>query len=191
MINKNIENSSHLENLDMFGLNFNFKVDGNEKFQTKFGTFLTIFYILFSIGLFLSFGQDLYLRRNPKVIYNSKVVSYEEENFSNRNFTFAFRIEDIAGNLIVNDSNYSFDVSYFQMKLNDKGEWENILLESFPFRRCQELNYTKQKEEFYNFSLAYWFCFDFDFMKLGGYWDGNFIYGLNINTRQCQYSKNN
>jgi len=191
MINQNIYNPSYLELLDVFGLKFNFKVDGSENLKTRFGSFLTIFYSLFTIALFLSFGVDLYQRKNPRVIHNSKIFPKEEINLSNQNFTLAFRVQDNAVKLVVNDSLFSMEAIYFQYKKNENEVWEPNKVKYLNYRLCQEENSTKEKEEFYNFSLSSWFCLDFENINLGGNWDGDFVNGIIINTKQCQYSKNN
>jgi len=190
MINEKPYKPTFFENLDSFRLNFNFKIDKKENIRTKLGAIISLLYILLVASLFFGFGLDLYLRRNPRVSTNSKMEEYKETIFSNKNFTFAFRVEDQTGKIVVNDSIISLEVAYFQYAINENGVWENIFGQLHPFRRCNELNTTKEKEKIYNISLASWYCLDFENLKMGGNWNGNFVYGLLINTKQCQYSKN-
>jgi len=190
MINDNFHEPSFFEYLDVIGLKFNFKVDGKEQYRTKFGAFLTIFYVFFSIGLFFGFGVDLYQRKNPKVSYNNKIIPHEDIYLSNHNFTLAFRVEDYLAKMVINESIFHHELTYYKFVLKENGEWENVLGQLLPVYRCQDLNNTKITEEFYNISLASWYCVDFNNLTMGGNWDGNFVYGLLINTKQCQFSKN-
>jgi hypothetical protein len=57
-------------------------------------------------------------------------------------------------------------------------------------KKCNELPYTKEKEQAFNISLESWYCLDFDNITLGGNWDGNFVYGIELFTKQCDENKN-
>jgi hypothetical protein len=59
-----------------------------------------------------------------------------------------------------------------------------------PNRKCKDLPYTQEKEQTFNISLESWYCLDFDNVTLGGNWDGNFVYGFEIFTKQCDENKN-
>ena len=176
--------------IDFFGLSYNFNIDGEETHKTNSGAFFTIFYFVIIIGLFFGFGVDLYQRKRPKVSNSNKIVDYQETMLSNNNFTFAFRVEDRTGAMIQNDSIVSLELTYFYYIMGKDGAWKSIFSDILPFKKCGEFNLTKEKEVFYNISLASWYCVDFDNFKIGGNWDGNFVYGLIVNTKQCQYSKN-
>jgi len=190
MINQKFYEPSLFEYLDVIGLKFTFKVDGKENYRTNFGAFLSILYLFLLIGLFFVFGIDLYQRKNPKVSYNNKIVPHEEIYLSNHNFTLAFRVEDYLAKMIVNESIFHHELAYYKFVLKENGEWENVLGQLPTIQRCQDLNSTKGTEEFYNISLASWYCIDFNNLIMGGNWDGDFVYGLLINTKQCQFSKN-
>jgi len=178
-----------LENLDLFGLNFNFQADGQQSFRTRCGAVLTIIYICITFGLFMGFGMDLYNRKHPKVSNNSKLVQYEKTDIDNKNFTFAFRVEDRSGKEVINSSIVNLELTYFNYIINSKGQWEAIFSDFHPFVRCADLKDIKQKEQSFNVSLLSWYCIDFEDLKMGGNWDGNFVYGLLINTKQCSEDK--
>ena len=87
-------NSSFLLNIDVFGIGYNFQVNGRDKFKTLSGVIMTIFYAIIFSALFMGFGIDLYQRKRPKVSSNTKIQDFEEIPLSNKNFTYAYRIED-------------------------------------------------------------------------------------------------
>ena len=183
--------SNLINYIDFFGLSYNFTIDKKDKLKTTTGAIFSIFFILITISLFFGFGIDLYQRKRPKISNNSKLTIPQEKTFSNNNFTFAFRVEDRLGAMVQNDSIVSLDISYHHYVMNERGVWNLIFSEITPYKKCNEFNYTSEKEAFYNISLASWYCIDFDNFKLGGYWDTSFVYGFIINTKQCKYSKNN
>ena len=122
MINKKTYKYNFFKSLDFFGLDFNFSIDGHEKFKTTSGAVLTFLYIILTIGLFFGFGVDLYQRKRPKVSNNNKIIPYEEIGLSNNNFTFAFRVEDRQAAMVKNDSVISIELTYFYYVMED-GKW--------------------------------------------------------------------
>jgi len=133
--------------------------------------------------------MDLYQRKRPRVSNNNKIVPYEETIIDNKNFTFAFRVEDRYGKEVINSSIVNLELTYFLYVMNSQGEWENTFEGLYPFVRCASLKDIKEKERFFNHSLQSWHCIDFKDFKMGGNWDGNFVYGLLINTKQCSAEK--
>jgi hypothetical protein len=173
-----------LSSIDSFGINYSFLVNGNEKLKTASGAMITIIYLVILIGLFMGFGIDLYERKKPKVSLNTDATEYSEVKLSNKNFTYAFRLEDKSGLRMEDESKVYQEVGYIHYRI-ENGTWSHKFEKRLPNKRCFELPYTREKEEYYNISLQGWNCIDFDNITLGGNWDGNFVYGLVIYTKQC------
>jgi hypothetical protein len=173
--------------LDIFGIGYNFLVDGKNKKKTMGGALLSLLYGFIFIGLFFGFGMDLYQRKRPKVSFNTVIGDYKEIPLSNKNFTYAYRIEDTLGKIVTDESIIRLETYYFKFTLVN-GEWINNIQKIMTNKRCREVAYTKEKEKYYNLSLNDWYCLDFDNITLGGNWDGNFVYGFLINTYQCSNS---
>jgi hypothetical protein len=179
--------SSLFKELDIFGVGYNFLVDGKNKKKTVGGALLSILYGFIFIALFFGFGMDLYQRKRPKVSFSTVIGEYHEIPLSNKNFTYAYRVEDSVGKLVTDESIIYHNVHYFKFTLVD-GEWVNDFENILPNKRCREVAYTEEKEKYYNISLNDWYCIDFDNVTLGGNWDGNFLHGFQINTNQCSNS---
>jgi hypothetical protein len=179
-----------LTSLDIFGITFNFRYNGESKYKTKIGGLLTIVYLIIIFSLFMGFGIDLYERKNPRVSFNTKMEPYEQRNLSNQNFTLAYRIEDQSGQMVERSEIIYIELSIYSTKLLDTGVWDELKFNIQEPRRCKELPSTTEKEKYYNISLQQWYCVDFDNVTLGGNWDGNFVNGLQINTYQCQNKTN-
>ena len=126
------------KNMDIFGLNFQFKADGRENFRTMWGVVFSIIYVCITIGFFFGFGIDLYQRKLPRVSNNSKLVQYEETTLSNENFTFAFRVEDQIGRQVINSSIVNLEVTYFLYEMSSKGQWEISFGGLYPLVRCEQ-----------------------------------------------------
>lgn len=84
---------SSINYLDIFGVGFNFLVDGRYKQKTMGGAILFLLYFFIFIGLFFGFGIDLYQRKRPKVSFNTVIKDYNEVSLSNKNFTCSYRVE--------------------------------------------------------------------------------------------------
>jgi hypothetical protein len=176
--------------LDIFGVEFNFLTNGREKNRTISGAFLAIIYFLIVVLLFVQFGVDLYERKNPKVSTNVEIAPYTPVQLSNKNFTFAYRIEDESGNIFVDETVASPKLYFFFNELVN-GSWVERYLKKPANRRCHDFPDYKQKEAYYGISLASWYCFNFDNYTWGGNWDGNFVNGFMVNIEQCMNSTAN
>lgn len=188
---KQKKKTSWLYDLDIFGLTYNFNLEGNELIKSNLGLIFSCCYMIIVIALFFGFGVDLYQRKMPMVSFNNKLSAYEEAKLSNSNFTLAFRLEDTNGLWLRNDSIAYLELLYYKFVLNAQGEWEEVLNGLRPYKKCAEINSINEISRRFNLSLESWFCLDFDELDtLGGFWDGTFLYGLKINARQCSNAKN-
>jgi hypothetical protein len=185
--NKNLNTKIPFFNkIDVFGIDYKFLINGEEKYKTNLGAWLTLLYIIINVGLFLGFGVDLYNRAKPKVSINSQIGTYEPIRLNNENFTYAYRVENRTAAIQLDTSIVYLELVYFYFTLTN-GSWVTEVYEiSQSNKRCHELPFYKEKELNYNISLENWYCLDFDnITTLGGGWDGNFVWGLQINTKQC------
>jgi hypothetical protein len=170
--------------LDIFGFEFNFLTNGREKNRTISGALLTIFYSLIVVLLFVQFGVDLYERKNPKVSTNLEIAPYTPVQLSNKNFTFAYRIEDVNGKFFL-DETVAFPKFYFLSYELKNGLWVEKFVNEQANRRCHDFPDYKEKEAYYGISLDSWYCVNFDNYTWGGFWDGNFVNYFQVNIEQC------
>ena len=110
----------------MFGLRYELLIKGETKFKTSNCAYLTILYCLIVIGLFIGFGVDCKMRRNPKVIFNKNFKEYKNIKVNNQNTTQSFRIENFNKILYKNDSLHDFHISIKKFKLEKQsGIWND------------------------------------------------------------------
>lgn len=165
---------SYFNQIDTFGTEYSFLINGNRTYKTPIGAWVTLFYIFLVIGLFFGFGVDLYQRKNPKVSLNSENAPYEKVKLSNQNFTYAYRIEDKDGNLKVDDSMFGLKINFESLEIIN-GSWESLSKSEQSAKRCYDIPGYEEKEKIFNISLKSWYCLDFDNKTWGGGWDGNFV----------------
>ena len=146
------------------------------------------------LGLFFSFGIDLYLRKNPNVTLNNIVSdNYEYVYVNNSNATLAYRIEDVNRGFYKNSSIIQdFILTILSYQLNSQGEWELLSKKTIQPKMCKDLPNIYEIQENYDKDLTYWYCIDFnEINSIGGNWDGNFLRYLRIDTPQCTNSTSN
>ena len=158
--------------IDIYGTIYNFTIHEKSKHDTVIGGISTIITGALIILCFISLGKDLFLRINPKYFYQKySAKNYPIINLSNDELFFAVRMEDVNGSFV----NHS---DYFNITLNSYQGSGPITL---PVKNCSELKNTKKRfEGFNNKVLEGLICFDLTNVSIGGYWDINLTYYLNI-----------
>lgn len=191
--NSNQHRQSLYSKLDLFGIGYNFMINGQDKYKTNTGASLTILLSFILIALFMGFGVNLYQRNSPNVSMNSEIGEYTKINLTNSNFTYAYRIEDTNGDMLIDPTILHLEVFHIHYVYNvTLNTWQEIFINQMEPTRCYDIEGIKEKEELLNFSLKNWYCMDFkDNFKMGGNWDGNFTYSWQVNTIQCTNSTEN
>ena len=142
------KNNSCFNKLDIFGIEYNFLINGNKSYKTSLGAMMTLFYIFLVIGLFFGFGIDLYQRKNPKVSLNSQNFPYEPVQLSNQNFTYAYRIEDVDG-IMQTDKSIVTMKEYFKRYEIINGSWVEKYTNVRNPQRCYDFPGYEEKEKIY------------------------------------------
>ena len=65
--------------MDLFGLKPKLYFQGRERSGTNFGIFLSGVFVALTILCFFYFGQDLYFKTNPTIIYNEQYEGWPEK----------------------------------------------------------------------------------------------------------------
>jgi hypothetical protein len=163
------------KNLDIIGKEIQFKVENNEKYQTKFGGFLTLLLAVVSLISLWFFGNDIIYREKPVTTMKEFLQpQYEYRTLNNSNFFFAIRFTDFYG-IFVTDPRIlvpMFKYEYYEIN-NNTGELENLKSELMEISYCNEThakNETLDKE-----NLRYYYCADLNRNNytIGGDWNSN------------------
>lgn len=188
-----------LEIIDIFGRPFNFTINGQLKFKTLFGGFLSIIYLAACFCLTFVFAKDFFERTHPKVIDQLlELTEYPIRYVANDNFTVAWRIEDESGNVMNNVDDILFPkTEYHNYKLSNKNGaslFEKVKSEYIPSRKCEKISKTLEHTFKKEFSVSQWNCLDFsdsNSQKMGGYWNTEFLHYLSFGLITCDESKEN
>jgi len=178
-------NKNCFSKLDFFGTSFTFMIDGSEKYYTKTGAFLTTLFFFFTVTMFFGFGMDLFQRKNPRVSLNREIGEYISYNISNKDFIYAYRIEDSKG-LLYDDKSIAYTEVFYGFSVLVNGSWILKNYTKLLTKKCSDIEDIKDQQSYFNISLQNWYCIDFNNLTLGGFWDGNFVKGLQIRVHQCK-----
>lgn len=159
MIHKKFE---ILLDFDLFGVNPSLYFKGKTKFGTKFGLFLTTLLLSFTSFCFAFFGQDLYFRLNPLIMYN-EIYNPFPEGIS----------IDPEINPILIELNSIMPIQYYsdpkiinmnvsQVTINQTKNGTKMTSENFRMETCRRDHFDKLDEKtkkyFLNLDLNSFFC---------------------------------
>ena len=176
--------------IDLYGIPYSFTVFNELLYKTATGGTMTILTILLNAFCFYYFGKDFYNRQNPAFVSQaSKSEDYQKFNISKDDLLMAIRVEDA-------DSNPYNITGIFQIEAYYKGyEVKNntsilIFKKSMDKINCGEINSTNMRLNTKK-DLKKMECLKFNNTVLGGYYDGDFTYYLQITLKPCINSTSN
>ena len=179
-----------LKKIDLYGIPYSFTVFNELLYKTATGGTMTILTILLNAFCFYYFGKDFYNRQNPAFVSQaSQSENYQKFNISRDDLLMAIRVEDA-------DSNPFNITGIFQIEAYYKGyEVKNntsilIFKNSMDKINCAEINSTNLRLNTKK-DLSKMDCLKFNNTVLGGYWDGDFTYYLQITLKPCINSTSN
>ncbi|CAK75911.1 unnamed protein product (macronuclear) [Paramecium tetraurelia] len=103
-----------LNELDLFGCEIKWRIDGDQKFKSKFGSFISLCLFAFLTYSFYLFILEMNEGKNASL--NSKDALLQENQgltFGPTDFLFSVGIVDTYGNYIQNDMNKIFSVIFY------------------------------------------------------------------------------
>jgi hypothetical protein len=176
-----------LQNIDIFGKRFGFKLKNEETFKTVFGGVLTVFTLTVILIFSIFMGQDFYYRINPSVYINTSVPENYDPPIllTPENFTIAWRIEGLDRNP-VNITNIIYPVTTnIHFKRNDNG----MAISRIDFLKPTKCNAENSKMEAFNKfnKIEDWYCMDSTKgnLSLGGFFDGDYVSAINVMLLLC------
>jgi len=87
-----------MKHLDIYGVQYEFKFFGYDQYNSLFSFVLSMLTMASIIVMTFTFGADLYLKQNPKIMTQFAIPDPERDNFDNsQNFTIAWSIVDEKG----------------------------------------------------------------------------------------------
>jgi len=147
-----------LQRIDMLGPVINFKINGHMILKSNFGGFITLLIFILSVGAFIGFGRDLFLRENPIVLFNK--LENDSPSFTITDMNFLFAVYDQFSDLGFEEFERKF-VGYMEY-YEYMGDGTNIDGSTDPnnnhfFEKCSPEALAKWDGYFYNDKSLY-FC---------------------------------
>ena len=186
-----------LEEIDIFGHDFNFSVFNKKQHRTYVGGILSLLTICCTFVSTLYFGKDFYFRTNPMIV-NDRIQypTYPQYKIDSSNFVFGFRVEDSKLNFFNESSFFEFKVIYnnSNMTRNQNGtitEYDapviNLNYSKCDIKKFINLNFTSNDTvDYLNF-----YCIEFPSnLMMGGYWTANYTQYIDINLVNCNPDNN-
>lgn len=136
---------NQVKQIDIFGADFSITIENSRKMKTTYGALMTVLTFCFFVFVVISFGDDFYNRKNPKVIIQRKVLS-DEELYDLNNSTVKSRVLIFKVTKLLDDiSNFLVDASIPYSFQNNK-----------TYGMVQSCNHTWVLETFYpdDFSIG-------------------------------------
>jgi len=172
-----------IQSLDFFGNENKFNLNGKLIYKTTLGGFITLFLAFASIVLAWYFGQDIYLRVNPKYILNTaftKSTPFMTLDLSS--FFFAIRIENEKGEIFDDPRYFTYVAEYYYYE-NSLGINKELIYKTEDMERCNS-NYI-DNETLIGRGLDKYYCFNFTGLVVGGDWQEKNIGQLTYNVKKC------
>ncbi len=164
-----------LLNFDIFGVQPNFYILNNFKYQSILGVILSILCLFIVLLFSFLFGKDFYFRTTPRVVMEEKTsIDYRNVTLLPDDFIFAFRIEDIDGNPYNTDL-LRLSMYYAQYVSNASGYYlinndTDIIVNCNSIPGMNKTAFAKTK------TISDWNCLNYNkHLLLGGSWSSDFI----------------
>lgn len=162
---------------DYFGVSFNFKFKDKEKYQSRFGGFVFIVFLIFSIGYFTLSFIPFFERKIYTLNTSTKIVSPSPlENFKELEFNLAFTLQWDNNTLLDPETLKLFEIkSNKVIYKNSKDKIKTPL----KFKNCTESDfYNKSVSQFQQLELSQFNCLDSeeDLSIQGGFSDPIYQY---------------
>ena len=136
---------------DIYSKRASFFYKNQEKIGTYFGLFLTVVYILVSIGLFI---YNLYstLKRNNIIVYDSTMYAQQllSININSNSFYFAFGIEEPKTlNRFIDETIYYPEIE-FTDRIKVNGDFITQAKKKLDYEKCNEKNFGENYQHLFS-----------------------------------------
>ena len=156
-----------LNSIDMFGISYNIKTLGRDKYTSPLGGCLTIVALIVITGISFIFGTDFYFKKNPKVREEDVVhETMQEMKIDEFDHPFMIRMgseDGFDGKPIVYSNNqnpFKLVARYEEVKLNERKTYDKVCSVSDAVINCSETSLNGNLR-FTKLVLSEWFCLDY------------------------------
>ena len=175
----------HFLQIDIYGTEPRFTINGEKKFNTYFGSFMTL--VSFSIIslFFFMYTHDVIYHTNPKLITTIYSDTRPAKRyFKNKNFVFTLSIQHQNYSNFINEKIYNIKAGIYNYHNGDISETKTLL----DVIKCSDYNFEVIPEYFHTLDLSNLYCLkDSTFEIEGEYQSESFQY-LYFSFSKCKNS---
>lgn len=182
-----------LSYFDIYGVPFTFTTFKNKLFKTSIGGAISILCAIVGIVFTFIFGSNFFFRKNPISLSQTVMPAQYDDPFklNSTSFPIAWSIVDLD-NRPVNFTGVIYPIiTFYFFDMDGKSELLLSKKVNMNITKCNQYNANLTS---FNESLNpdQWYCLDWNAedYRLGGYWDGNYVYDLNIALYYCPNGDN-
>lgn len=130
--------------IDLYGLEYRFTEEGDERFHTLFGKVMSILSILSIIIVSVLFGNEIFVYKNPMVNTGERFISPNETLIELNEFPLIFYFANRDPIMPIEDAFNYFEAETVEMGTNSNGNFSTKEPVSKKFVKC-DLNNWKYK----------------------------------------------
>ena len=182
--------SKYFLQLDIFGTHPRFTINGEKKFNTYFGCFITIICVSIIFNFFLIYTKDVIKHENPKVLttkYND--ISIGKLLITENNFEIAISLQYQNYTNFVNEKIYSLKAG-LNTFVNINGK-KNQLFKELEVIKCSKYKFKLLPEYFEKLDIENLYCLKNSTFEIEGEFQSNYFRYLYFKFSICKNSTEN
>ena len=179
-----------IEYMDLFGTTCKFYIEKKQKYYTVYGGILSILSIIISFSLFILLNYNQFKRDTPAIVTTSTLpsVGYRKIKFGKEKIWIPWRIMNYAQQY-VNHTNILFPVISYRKGHKIPGTTGiHLVNKILPYKLCNETSMKNLDRSifFIDSPINEYYCIDMDEIEMGGGWDNDFIYFIQLDVYLCE-----
>ena len=182
--------SKYFLQIDIFGTHPRFTINGEKKFNTYFGCFITIICVSIIFYFFLIYTIDVIKHENPKVLtttYND--VSIKKQLITENDFEIAISLQHQNYTNFVNEKIYSLTAG-LNTYININGK-KNHTFKEVEIIKCNKYNFKLLPEYFEKLDIENLYCLKNGTFEIEGEFQSNYFRYLYFKFSKCKNSTEN
>ena len=154
--------SRFMKSLDLFGVHPSLYFQGKLRSGTNFGFFLSILLVTFTSICIVYFGNDLFYRRNPRILSRQKYSPFPEKIVLDpERMPIAIEINSPLGDIYHTNPKILY-LTVNQLTIIRNADKTNVTIEQYPMEICAKDHFSKLNKQtqryFLRKNLSNYFC---------------------------------
>ena len=174
--------------VDIFDSKFHFYIENQSAHHSILGGIMTLSFLLLSIGAFILFEYDEIFKLNPISAKSEINYGYDssKENLEKGKIWIPWRMTTY-GEKFIDHRGILFPIIYSVKGTKNKNNEMDLKYRELNYKLCNETSMINKTDNYrIDVNLNELFCIDDEFSTIGGSWDKEEVYYIEINLYLCQ-----